>query len=114
MANKSTGQIANIGVLLFFGVGFLLLPMLPWAELGLTSGPAQIGPFTISLSALDGLYKAAFDVLPERLKTLKDDPNYSFYVYSFILGLAMISASIGLNLVGREESEEKTILPVKK
>lgn len=114
MANKSTGLLATIGVLLFFGVGFLLLPMLPWAELGLKSGPAQIGPFSVSFSAFDGLYKAAYDGLPERLKNLKDDPNYSFYVYSFFLGIAMISASIGLNLVGREESEEKTILPVKK
>lgn len=38
----------------------------------------------------------------------------AYAMWSVFLALAMVFAAIGLNAVGRYESEEKTILPVKK
>jgi hypothetical protein len=122
MANDkgSAGMIAQVGVILFFVIGFILLPLLPWAEIGLPTGaqlpPIVIGPFSIDLNALhlNGLYDAANSQLPQLVKKVQNDPNYQFCVYSFFLGMAMIASAIGLHLVGREESEEKTVLPAKK
>lgn len=108
------------GVALFTIAGFVLLALLPWAEIGMPTGahlPAVvIGPFNLDLNAVPvhGLYDASAGFLNGMLTKLKNDPNASFYAYSFFLGIALIAAPIGLSLVGREEAEEKTILPVKK
>lgn len=40
--------------------------------------------------------------------------NFPYYVYSVFLGLAMLAGAIAIQAVGREDSEEKTILPIKK
>jgi len=116
--DKPISTLTIVGTGLFFVAGFILLPLLPWAEIGLNVGealkPVTIGPFSLDLKPLNGLYETVFSALPERLKNLKDDPNYPFYIYSFFLGIAMTCAAIGLALVGREEAEEKTVLPAKK
>ena len=45
---------------------------------------------------------------------MNKDPNAPYYLYSVFLAAAMIMASIAINVIGREDAEEKTILPVKK
>jgi len=121
--NGSARMIASVGVIIFFVIGFILLPILPWAEIGGSNLPAGahlppivVGPFSIDLNSLglNGLYDAVSNQLPMVVKKVENDPNYQYYVYSFFLGVAMIAAAIGLHLMGREESEEKTVLPVKK
>ncbi len=71
---------------------------MPWAELGLPPGPLE--PVRQSLM---GMFSG-----------VQNSPNFNFYVYSLFLGLALIAAAIAHNLIGREDSEEKTVLPVKK
>ena len=45
---------------------------------------------------------------------VKKDPNTPYYVYSLFLCIALVSAAIAINAIGRFDSEEKTIIPVKK
>jgi hypothetical protein len=42
------------------------------------------------------------------------EKNLGDYAYSLVMGVAMIAAAIGIAAIGREEAEEKTVLPVKK
>ena len=99
--------------------GFGLLVLLVWAEMGLPSGTQaailQIGPFSLDLNGLKVLFDSVNGMLPAFVKKVQGDPNYNFYVYSFLLGIAFIVAGVGLHLLGREDDEEeKTVLPVKK
>lgn len=122
MSDKNESALMLTRVLAFVCAAacLLLAFFLPWAEIGLPFGDklpsVAIGPFLIDLNAmhLNGWYDAAHGQLKDLPEKLKNDPNLKFYVYSFLLGVAMIAAAIGLNLIGREESEEKTVLPVKK
>lgn len=85
----------------FFSLVCLSMALLmPWAELG----------FPEPLPQLTKLRQA----LAVQLPGASDPQVFVYYVYSFFLGLALLSAAVGLWLEGREESEEKTILPVKK
>jgi hypothetical protein len=43
----------------------------------------------------------------------KEDPNYQYYAYCLFLGLALIAAGVAIAVVGRLESEERTIIPQK-
>lgn len=51
---------------------------------------------------------------------LKPDPDWNKavlsgdYAYVLVMGLAMTAAAIAIILIGREESEEKLVLPAKK
>lgn len=45
---------------------------------------------------------------------ITNNPNTPFYVYSVFLGIALVSSAIAINAIGRFDSEEKTVLPVKK
>jgi hypothetical protein len=116
--NGSSGAIGAIGVLVFAGVCIILALVLPWAEIGLpataSAATFEFGPWNVSLGPLVDLCKSISSTAGGLLKAGQNDPNFNFYVYSCFLGLAMTAAAIGLHLVGREESEEKTILPVKK
>src|SRR5262249_18630071 len=100
MANGkgSAGLAALHGVRIIFGIGFIVLPLLPWAEIGLPTGaqvpPIVIGPFSVDVSVFHGLFDAANAQLPALVKKVQNDPNYQYYVYSFFLGVAMIAASI--------------------
>jgi hypothetical protein len=89
-----------IVIVLIFSVLCLCMALLmPWAELG----------FPASLPVLAELRQ----VLASKLPGGEDPQVFVYYVYSLFLGVAMLSASVGLWLEGREESEEKTILPIK-
>lgn len=45
---------------------------------------------------------------------VQTDKNFCYYTYALFLGLSMFAASIAIQAIGRYDSEEKTILPVKK
>jgi hypothetical protein len=94
-------KMLPILVVIVFSVVCLGMALLmPWAELG----------FPASLPQLMQLREALMAKLPGG----SDPQVFVYYVYSLFLAAAMVSASVGLWLEGREESEEKTLLPVKK
>ena len=91
---------------------------MPWAELGFLTSPDPTGTWEplmkfVNASGLSGLLQQASSFVAGILSGIKTDPNSSYYIYSLFLGLALIAAAVGINVVGREDSEEKTVLPQK-
>jgi hypothetical protein len=84
---------------LFAFMCLVLTGFMPWAELGL---PAD-GP----LGSLREPFLSAF-------AHVQGKQGSEYYVYATMLGLALIAAAIAINVVGRLDAEEKTILPLKK
>jgi hypothetical protein len=94
-------KYAPVIIVLAFSAACLVMALLmPWAELGF---PTPV-PGLMHLK----------ETLTARLPGGSDPQVFEYYVYSLFLGLAMLCASMGLWLEGREEAEEVTILPVKK
>lgn len=103
--------LAIILVLLFAAACLLLTLLMPLAELGLLNpGTAPAVPSQELTQRLEPLREAVSGFASH----LHDDPNFQYYVYALFLGLAMTAAAVAINVVGREEAEEKTILPSKK
>lgn len=89
---------------------------MPWAELGLPTTAADFpGPMKAMVEALGltGLFESVRQQVVNGILKVEHDPNFNFYVYSFFMGFAMIAAAIGICVVGREDAEEKTVLPTK-
>jgi len=92
------------------------LILMPWSELNFS------GNFPTWLAwAMDPLGVASFfqslpwaGPLKEFLTAQGAKANYGDYAYALFMGLAMVAAAIAIVIVGREEAEEKTVLPVKK
>lgn len=105
---------------------------MPAAELipaQVEAGPIAPGLSPVRSEALMNVFKEVGETLSQTfygtadLKTyVEGDPKSvqppgelrAYALWSVFLALAMLFAAIGLNAVGRYESEEKTILPVKK
>lgn len=106
------GPIASLFVILFAGACLVLTLFMPWAELGLPVGK-EVPEI---LQAMAGLFEQVKQSAPELVGKLEEgDPNLQYYLYSIFLALAMCAAALGLGIVGRDEnSDEKTVLPVKK
>jgi hypothetical protein len=110
------------------GLKFIVIPILavaallvsvilmPWSELNFT------GDFPTWLAwAMGPLGVAAFfhsipwgDQLKDFLLAQGAKTHFGDYAYALFMGLAMVAAAIAIVIVGREEAEEKTVLPVKK
>jgi hypothetical protein len=94
---------------------------MPWAELGM-NGAFDNWPLWLRWTSEHtgiGLptYSSAAGLATDWTSYLQKngaDKNLGDYAYSLVIGLAMIAAAIGIAAVGREEAEEKTVLPVKK
>jgi len=93
------------------------LVLLPWAELGFN------GKFPAWLSWLPSWVVEFFNELgkgtiasqiQEYLTNQGAQTNLGDYAYALFLFLALIAAAVAIILIGREESEEKLLLPVKK
>jgi hypothetical protein len=95
--------------------------LMPWAELGM-NGAFDNWPLWLRwISEHTGLglpdYNSVASVGADWTSFLKKagaETNLGDYAYSLVMGVAMIGAAIGIAAIGREEAEEKTILPVKK
>jgi len=104
-------------VLAFAGACFVLTWFMPLAELGLLNPLDKMPPEIKAWAESSGFISTAQSLHQSILGLvagIQSDPNFQYYVYALFLGLAMTAAAIGINVVGREESEEKTVLPVKK
>ncbi len=113
------------GIVAIFAVMTLALTLfMPAAELI----PAQVSPAPPVqgesplhcpklMTLFNNLGKGAMDIcgIKEDMgKALSSDPNFPYYVYSFFLALALSTSALAISIVGRLDSEEKTILPLKK
>jgi hypothetical protein len=106
-----------------FALGCLLASILmPWAELHLpeTAGQANmmmpdfLRPLVEILKPLGALLRPVRELVVKQLPESSDPAIFSYYAYSLFLALALIAAALAINAIGREEAEEKTVLPVKK
>ena len=95
--------------------------LMPWAELGM-NGAFDNWPLWLRwISQHTGIhlpdYANAAGLASDWTSYLQKsgaEKNLGDYAYSLVMGLAMIAAAIGIAAVGREEAEDKTVLPVKK
>jgi hypothetical protein len=80
-------------------------------------------PFTSLKPLGDWAQKSISDGLAAASRVDKDDQNakgqinpflVGDYAYAMVMGLAMILASLAIMFVGKEDAEEKLILPAKK
>jgi hypothetical protein len=86
-------------VVVFAALCFFLTTFMPWAELGMP----EWGPFA-------GLREPLMNMMSH----LEGQKGAEYYIYAVMLGLAMICAAIAINVIGRLDAEEKTVLPLKK
>jgi len=90
--------------------------LMPWAELNFT------GDFPTWLAwAMDPLGVASFfhslpwgTPLTDFLTAQGAKGNFGDYAYALFMALAMVASAIAIVIVGKEDAEEKTVLPVKK
>lgn len=95
--------------------------LMPWAELGM-NGAFDNWPLWLRwISEHTGIvlpnYASAGNLATDwtgYLQKAGAEKNLGDYAYSLVMGVAMIGAAIGIAAIGREEAEEKTVLPVKK
>jgi hypothetical protein len=58
--------------------------------------------------------KFGADVTTDLHKLVENNPNSPYFMYSFFLGAALISAAIAICAIGRLDAEEETVIPIKK
>lgn len=109
--------LSMILVLVFAAACVGLTSVMPLAELGLLNPIDKMPPEIKAWAESSGFISTAQSLHQSILglvSGIQHDPNFQYYVYALFLGLAMTAAAIGINVIGREDSEEKTVLPVKK
>ncbi len=90
--------------------------MLPWSELGFNG---QFPPWLAWALDPIGIAKL-FDSIPggkaivELLTHRGATDNFGAYAWALFMFAALIVAAIAIVLIGREDAEEKTVLPIKK
>ncbi len=113
MIKGPTDILVWIFAFLCFSVSIVLLP---WSELGFN------GHFPPWLAwAFDPIGLAAFfnsipgaTAIEDLLKQQGAKDNFGNYAYALFMFAALILGAIAIVLIGREDAEEKTILPLKK
>jgi len=96
--------------------------LMPWAELRMPESQEQaaqimpdfIRPLSVMVAPVAGPLSDVRKMVEQKLPGAKDQQTFNYYVYSLFLGLALIAAAFAINAIGREDTEEKTVLPVKK
>ncbi|MBX9771129.1 MAG: hypothetical protein K2X29_07145, partial [Candidatus Obscuribacterales bacterium] len=90
--------------------------MMPWAEYGLLTPSIPGSEFGADLAKtlhISDLLNPVIAFVNSNFSYLKDDVNAPYYVYGFFMAMALVSAAIGIAVIGREDAEEKTVLPMK-
>ena len=94
---------------------------LPWAELGMDASfqnwPEWLKWLSINLNMPLPDYSNLANYASEWTEHLKKagaESRFGDYAYALVMGLAMIASAVGIAAIGREDGEEKTVLPVKK
>src|ERR1700686_2817255 len=95
------------------------LIMQPWAELGFTGNfPAWLAWITKPLGVSKffselGSGKLAHGI-QNFLSSAGAQSHFGDYAYALVLVAALVTAALAIVLIGCEDAEEKTILPIKK
>jgi len=115
MSNRD--RFLPIILVLIFAAGCLGMTfMMPWAELGLFTPSIPGSDFGLQLAKslhISELLSPAIAFVNSNFSYLKDDVNAPYYVYGFFMAMALVSAAIGIAVIGRQDAEEKTVLPLK-
>jgi len=104
-------------VLVFAGACLFLTAYMPFAELGALNphAPSGVSAFLgVSAEEIAQAVQPMRELVAGLAGDLQKDQNFQYYTYAFFLCLAMTAAAVAINVVGREDSEEKTVLPLKK
>ncbi len=130
MANEAKLAVVAVVALVVVSLSLMLMP---WAESGFgfdkTALPVwsqpifENEPFTSLKPLGDWAQKSISDALAAASHVDKDDQNAKGqsnpflagdYTYAMVMGLAMVLAALAIMFVGKEDAEEKLILPAKK
>ncbi len=95
--------------------------LMPWAELGM-SGALNRWPLWLRwINTNLGIPLPSYDQVSglatswsQYLKGAGVQSGLGDYAYALVVGVAMTASAIGIAAIGREEAEEKTVIPVKK
>lgn len=120
------GKLVVVGVVAAIVVAISLM-LMPWAESGFGfdkkalpewSQPIFDNPPFTSLKPLGEWAQQSLsghvDKADENAKGQINPIAAGNYTYAMVMGLAMILASLAIIFVGKDDAEEKLILPVKK
>jgi heme exporter protein D len=89
--------------------------LLPWAELGFSGKFPDWLNWAMTPHVTDFFY--CIPGKEEFTKFLQNQgarANFGDYAYSLFMCLAITIAAVAIVIVGREDAEEKTVLPIKK
>lgn len=121
-SEKSISPIAYVLVVAGMVGCLAMTGLMPWAELQLNgkvdNWPTWLRVFANPLVEIGS--KQYSDLTPkgeeitQELKARGAESSYGDYVYAVLLGSAMTAAAIGIAAIGREDAEEKTVIPEKK
>lgn len=125
MSNDAKLVIVGVVALMVVAIS---LTLMPWAESGFGFEPQKLPEWSQHIFDANGPFaslKPLGDWAQQALtsKVDKGDLNKSNqidpilagnYMYALAMGAAMTLAAIAIMYVGKEDAEEKTILPVKK
>jgi len=104
-------------VVVFAGACLFLTSYMPFTELGALNphAPSGVSGFMgVSGEQIAQAVQPMRELVTGLVGDLQKDQNFQYYIYALFLCLAMAAAAVAINVVGREDSEEKTILPLKK
>jgi len=117
--------IGIIGIVVVIGSVIFM----PWAELGFGLDKAAVPAWATGIvesplyQSLQSTGQDSYDKLNKAITQEDEQQNGTGkmsklvagnYTYAFAMAVLMTLAAIGIMLIGREDSEEKTVLPVKK
>ncbi len=123
------GNDAKLVLVAIIGVAVVTvsLMLMPWAESGFGFDKAALPawsqpifdkpPFSNFLPFGDWAQRSLSEKVDDLDRSRKEYMNPLLagdYTYALVMGVAMILASIAIMFVGKEDAEEKLIIPVKK
>jgi len=90
--------------------------LLPWSELGFNGNFPDWLSWAMTPLGVASLFK---DIpwgqsIESFLKAQGAKANFGDYAYSLFMCVAITVAAVAIVLVGKEDAEEKTVLPIKK
>ena len=124
IAGLTEKPVLTLIIVAFATATFCMTLIMPAAELlpaQVTTSKPQPGDSFFRSEELMKFFKnlgdSALGVLGQKTnieEVIKKDPLFPYKMWSVFFAGALVAAGFAFNAVGREESEEKTVIPVKK
>jgi hypothetical protein len=90
---------------------------MPWSELNFTGNFPPWCAWALKplgVSAFFNTYTQLGAQLQETLQAHGAENKFGDYAYVLMMAIAMVLAAVAIIIVGRDDAEEKTLLPTKK